>query len=109
MIKKCPYCEKPLDIADVFESGQYVCPYCGTKDQNALAYFADDEGLYRLYVCEQCHTYIKAIDLRHTESEVLLRLERVMTLDLDRQGQEKGYQPGYSKVSSLAIPRSEGS
>ncbi len=85
------------------------CPYCGTKDQNALAYFADDEGLYRLYVCEQCHTYIKAIDLRHTESEVLLRLERVMNLDLDRQGQEKGYQPGYSRISSPVIPQSEGS
>ena len=27
MIKQCPYCEKPLDIADVSESGQYVCPY----------------------------------------------------------------------------------
>lgn len=85
------------------------CPYCGTKDQNALAYFADDEGLYRLYVCEQCHTYIKAIDLRHTESEVLLQLERVMTLDLDRQGQEKGYQPGYSRISSPVMPQSEGS
>jgi len=85
------------------------CPYCGTKDQQALAYFVDDEGLYRLYVCEQCHTYIKAIDLRHTESEVLLRLERVMTLDLDRQGQEKGYQPGYSRISSSVIPQSEDS
>ena len=53
--------------------------FCGTKDQNALAYFAD-EGLYHLYVCEQCHTYIKAIDLRHTESEVLLRLERVRSV-----------------------------
>ena len=85
------------------------CPYCGTKDQHALAYFVDDGGLYRLYVCEQCHTYIKAIDLRHTESEVLLRLERVMTLDLDRQGQEKGYQPDYSRVSSPVVPQSEDS
>ena len=85
------------------------CPYCGTTNQHALAYFVDDEGLYRLYVCEQCHTYIKAIDLRHTESEVLLRLERVMTLDLDRQGQEKGYQPGYSRASSPVIPQSDNS
>jgi len=85
------------------------CPYCGTTDQHALAYFVDDGGLYRLYVCEQCHTYIKAIDLRHTESEVLLRLERVMTLDLDRQGQEKGYQPDYSRVSSPVVPQSEDS
>ena len=74
------------------------CPYCGTQDQNALAYFTDEEEshLYRLYVCEQCHTYIKAIDLRCTESEVLLPLERVTTLDLDKQVQEKGYKPGWT-------------
>ena len=73
------------------------CPYCGTQDQDALAYFADEEShLYRLYVCERCRTYIKAIDLRHTESEVPLPLERVMTLDMDRQGQEKGYKPGWA-------------
>ena len=73
------------------------CPYCGNNDQNTLAYFTDDGGRYRLYVCEKCHTYIKAVDLRHTEAEVLLPLERIMTLDIDRQGQEKGYQPGHSR------------
>jgi len=73
------------------------CPYCGNNDQNTLAYFTDDKGLYRLYVCEQCHTYIKAIDLRHAQSEVLLPLERIITIDIDRQGQEKGYQPSYSR------------
>ena len=61
-------------------------------------YFADDEDLYRLYVCEQCHKYIKTIDLRHTESEILLPLERVLTLDMDRQAQEKGYKPGQSNA-----------
>ena len=74
------------------------CPYCSTQNQDALAYFTDDEEVYRLYVCEQCHKYIKAIDLRHTESEVLLPLERVMTLDMDRQGQEKGYKPDYPEA-----------
>lgn len=70
------------------------CPYCGNQDQNTLSYFTDDKGLYRLYVCEQCHTYIKTIDLRRAESDVLLPLERMVTLDIDKQGQEKGYQPG---------------
>ena len=72
------------------------CPYCGTQEQSDLAYFTDDEGVYRLYVCEHCHKYIKAVDLRSTESEVLLPLERVLTLDMDKQAQEKGYQPGHS-------------
>jgi len=74
------------------------CPYCGTQDQNKLAYFADDKGIYRLYVCEQCHKYIKAIDLRNAESEVPLPLERLLTLDMDIQAQEKGYQPGHSEA-----------
>ena len=72
------------------------CPHCGNQDQNTLAYFTDEKGLYRLYVCEKCHTYIKAIDLRHAQSEVLLPLERILTVDLDKQGQEKGYQPSHS-------------
>jgi len=74
------------------------CPYCSTQNQDALAYFTDDEGVYRLYVCEQCHKYIKAIDLRCAKSEVLLPLERVVTLDMDRQGQEKGYKPDYAEA-----------
>ena len=70
------------------------CPYCGTQDQNSLAYFTDEEGMYRLYVCQQCQSYLKAIDLRQTEAEVLLPLERVLTLDMDKQGREKGYKSG---------------
>ena len=69
------------------------CPYCGSKDQNTLAYFTHDEGLYRLYVCEQCKHYLKAIDLRQAESEVLLPLERLLTLDIDAQAREYGYNP----------------
>ena len=69
------------------------CPYCGTQDQKSLAYFTDDEGLYRLYVCEQCKRYLKTIDLSQAKSEVLLPLERLYTLDLDSQAQIKGYHP----------------
>jgi len=70
------------------------CPYCGTTNQKELAYFTDDQELYRLYICQKCRTYLKTIDLRKTETEILLPLERVMTVDMDRQGQEKGYKGG---------------
>ena len=73
------------------------CPYCGTQDQNVLSFFPDEGGLYRLYVCDKCHTYIKAMDSRKIEAKVLPSLERVLTLDLDRQGKEKCYRPGYSE------------
>jgi FdhE protein len=69
------------------------CPYCGTKEQGALAYFTDDEGLYRLYVCERCQHYLKAIDLRHIDYEVLLPLERFLTLDIDIQAHKDRYSP----------------
>ena len=69
------------------------CPYCGNQDQNALAYFTDAEGLYRLYVCEKCKRYLKAIDLRQAKSEVLLPLERLITFGLDAQAKEYGYSP----------------
>ena len=76
------------------------CPYCGTQDQSALAYLTDDEGVNRLYLCEQCHKYIKAIDLRNTEAEIFLPLERVLTLDMDKQAQEKGYKSDYPEAPS---------
>jgi FdhE protein len=69
------------------------CPYCGTQEQNALAFFTDDKEQYRLYVCECCKCYLKAIDLRKSESEILLPLERFYTLDLDSQAKEYGYSP----------------
>lgn len=70
------------------------CPYCGTQEPDALAYFTDDSGLYRLYVCERCRHYVKAIDLRQTEGEVLLPLERFLTLNIDIQAHKEGYSPG---------------
>jgi len=68
-----------------------VCPYCGNDDQKTLAFFTDDKSLYRLHVCEECRRYIKAIDLRQTEAEILLPLERILTLDMDRQAYELKY------------------
>jgi hypothetical protein len=70
------------------------CPYCGTQNQDDLAYFTNDKGLYRLYVCERCHSYLKTIDLRQTEDEVLIPLERYLTLDIDAQAHNDGYRPG---------------
>lgn len=68
-----------------------TCPLCGNQEQDKLAFFTDDKGLYRLYVCEKCRRYIKAVDLRKTEEEVLIPLERVYTLDMDRQAIEQKY------------------
>jgi FdhE protein len=110
----CPVCGGKPDFTSLKEGGtrwlfcsrcdaewlfsRMECPCCGTRDQEALAYFTGEEqpGLYRLYVCENCRTYIKGIDSRLSDADVLLPLERVRTLELDRQAQEKGYAPGWT-------------
>ncbi len=70
------------------------CPYCGNQDQNSLAYFTDEKEIYRLYTCQRCQKYLKAIDLRKTEEDIILPLERLLTADMDRQAQEKGFSSG---------------
>jgi formate dehydrogenase accessory protein FdhE len=71
------------------------CPFCGNRNQDSLAYFTDENELYRLYTCEQCRTYIKAIDFRRAEDNILFPAERILTLDLDRQAHETEYKPGW--------------
>jgi len=71
------------------------CPFCGNREQDSLAYRTDEKELYRLYTCERCRSYIKAVDLRRSGEDVLFPLERIVTLDLDRQAHEAGYQPGW--------------
>jgi len=71
-----------------------ACPYCSTEEQKSLSYRTDEKELYRLYLCDNCKQYLKVIDLRKTEDEVLLPLERFLTLDLDNQAQEEGFSPG---------------
>ncbi len=68
-----------------------TCPYCGNSERDMLAFYSDKTKTYRLYVCENCKKYIKAIDHTKVKNAVLLPLERVLTLDLDRQAYAAGY------------------
>ena len=43
MIKKCPYCGKPLDMANVLKSDRYVCPY---DDCSRIFFFDKDTGAF---------------------------------------------------------------
>lgn len=91
----CPRC----DAQWLFQ--RLECPYCGNQKHDSLAYLTDDEGFYRLYVCEECRSYIKAIDLRHNEADVSLFVERIITLDIDKQAQQAGYRRGCDELGSL--------
>lgn len=67
------------------------CPFCGTTDHTKLFYYPSEDNVYRLYVCEACQRYLKAIDLREAGREVLLPVERVTTVAMDAAAWQKGY------------------
>lgn len=69
------------------------CPFCGTEDISNLSYYPSEDRVYRLYICEKCKHYLKAIDLRETGKDPVIPVERVVTLDMDLAAQEKGYLP----------------
>jgi FdhE protein len=104
----CPYCGGRADIAflekevgarwlvcsrcdSTWPFPRLRCPYCLNQDQKQLGFFMDTEEQYRLQVCEKCKCYIKTIDLRKSSYEVLMPLERIFTVEMDRQAREKGY------------------
>jgi formate dehydrogenase maturation protein FdhE len=76
-----------------WEFKRLECPCCGNLDEKALSYFTDDAGRYRLYVCDSCRHYLKAIDLRKVASEPLYPVERILTVNADVQARESGYAP----------------
>jgi FdhE protein len=77
------------------------CPFCGNEDQKTLGYFfADAENwhAYRIYVCEKCHKYLKAIDSRSAGSKTITLWERIKTRTLEKYVESMGYTPGWKVV-----------
>lgn len=68
-----------------------MCPFCGTTDGTHLAYFLSADEAYRLYICRDCHRYIKAIDLQKARGGWSLPIERVKTTAIDLAAQEAGF------------------
>jgi FdhE protein len=88
----CPRC----DAEWLFQ--RLECPFCGNLNQKELSYFKDEAGLYRVYTCEACKGYLKAVDLRKSGKDIAVPLEWIKTLDLDRQACERGYKAGIAKM-----------
>lgn len=70
------------------------CPFCETTDHTQIVYYPSEDGIYRLYVCQACGHYLKTIDLRRAEREVLLPAERIITVAMDAAAQQEGYLAG---------------
>jgi formate dehydrogenase maturation protein FdhE len=67
------------------------CPFCETTDHTKIVYYSSEDGVYRLYVCQECQRYLKTIDLREVERTVLLPVERVTTVAMDAAARQEGY------------------
>ena len=65
------------------------CPFCKSKEKQD--YYPSEDGVYRLYVCPDCHRYIKTVDLRELHREVYPLVERLLTVGMDLVAQEEGY------------------
>jgi FdhE protein len=79
----CPRCHATWPYRRV------TCPFC--EHDESTAYYPSTDEVHRLYVCRNCRRYLKAIDLRHTQRDVILPVERILTVALDLAAQEEGY------------------
>jgi FdhE protein len=105
---KCPFCGGEPDLAflDEESGGRHLvcarcdsqwrfprikCPFCGIIEPEMLSYFATDDSVYRVYTCQSCRRYLKAVDLRRSGRQLLPLVERVTTIDLDVAARDEGY------------------
>jgi FdhE protein len=70
------------------------CPFCNNTDHTKLLYYPSEDKVYRLYVCQVCKHYLKAIDLRKATHRVVLAVEPLLTVAMDLAAQEQGYKAG---------------
>jgi hypothetical protein len=105
----CPVCGGEPDLAylDAESGARYLvcsrcdtawlyprirCPFCDTTDPEQLSYYGSDDKKHRVYVCDNCERYIKAIDLRQIGRPMVFPVARVTTIDLDVAARKNGYQ-----------------
>jgi FdhE protein len=70
------------------------CPYCENKDQKKLRFFYVPGDMSRqVHVCEKCKKYLKTIDTKIMQKEVILDVEAIATGYLDIVAEREGYKP----------------
>jgi FdhE protein len=104
----CPVCGGPPDFGLLEEAAgarhlicsrcnsewlfrRLGCAFCDNSDFSKLVYYPSDDEVYRLYVCQACNRYLKAVDLRKTQRRVLPEVERIASVAMDVAAQQEGY------------------
>ena len=68
------------------------CPYCGNKEQKQLRFFyLPGEKARQVHVCEVCNKYLKTVDGKALEGDVLLDVEAIASGYLDDLAEKEGY------------------
>lgn len=68
------------------------CPYCDNKEQKKLRFFyVPGDKSRQVHVCEECKSYLKTIDAKSMQKDVLLDLEAIATGQLDLLAEKEGY------------------
>jgi len=57
------------------------CPFCGSEAKQT--YYLSQDGAHRLYVCPDCHRYLKTADLREIHRPVYPLVERLVLVGMD--------------------------
>ncbi|HOQ08761.1 MAG TPA: formate dehydrogenase accessory protein FdhE [Syntrophomonadaceae bacterium] len=68
------------------------CVHCGCDHPNDISYLSvEGNDAYRVYVCKQCHGYLKTYDERTSGRQVDMYIANIGTIYLDMLAQEQGY------------------
>lgn len=103
----CPICGWEPDFAVVLATGErklvcgrcvaqwtygaHTCPYCSNDERTRVTSFATRDGRYRVYACDSCRRYLKALDGRNVARPLLIAVDSIATLPLDAAAMSKGY------------------
>ncbi len=69
------------------------CPFCSESLGSLEFLYIEDEPGKRVQYCSSCKVYIKTVNLRGTDKDVLLPLEDIVTAELDLAASEEGLKP----------------
>ena len=79
----CPRCHS------LWAYRRTACPFC--ENEEGIIYYPCEDEVYRLYVCPTCSRYMKTLDLRHTQRDPVVPVERIVSIGIDLAAQQEGY------------------
>jgi len=86
-IVECTLCHSGWNVQ------RAACPFCN-ESQGSLDYlYLEEDPSRRANYCKVCKRYIKTVDMRNNEAQVMLPFEDIVTMKLDVAAKEEGLIP----------------